>query len=810
MNKTNLYTTGLPQAEARKRLEQYGPNRLARPYEVGFWHIAKEEVTEPMILLLLAVVFFYSLWGKLEDAITILVIILALVFVEVWNEYRAKKAIASLSRIAAPRTKALRDGEIVEVRTEDVVPGDILILSPGTRIAADGRVCTSYSLQADESALTGESFPVEKDEGDELAAGTLIVFGEGKAQVSATGSATRIGKIGGLAQTIKEPKTPLQLAMKALAKSLAAVALFFSIAIPFVGFLRGQDFRQMVLTGLALAFATIPEELPIVVTMVLGLGAYSLSRKKFLIKKIKAAEVLGNATIVATDKTGTITESKMRVVSLFPQEQERRVIEAALFALTEISLSPTDEAILGKAGELGLHMSPYRILRERSFGDGRKTKAILRETEGVLKLTVSGAPEEIFKIIKDDKTGIESALERESSKGRRAIAVAQKTVSQKDKALPFAELETSMDFAGLIAFEDPPRKGVAETVEAARRAGIRTIMVTGDHPRTAAFIARSVGISADKVLTGEELDTMSDEKFIEAVREVSVLARTTPEHKYRLVQALHANNEVVAVTGDGVNDILALKGADIGIAMGIRGTDAAKEAADIVLADDNFVTIGQGIFEGRKLFDNLRKGIKYYLSVKTALVMVFLLPVVLGVSLPFAPIQIIVLELFMDLAASVGFVVEPAEKTIYTRPPRNPKEKFLNPAMIQGIVSSGLSLFAAVTLSYFYALRRGFPLAQAQTCAFSAWIMGHIILAFVSRSEKEPLSELGLFSNRAMTAWALAAFAFLFVAIGTPSIASLLRLAHLTISQIGLIFAICIVSIAWQEVRKILRFRSAV
>jgi len=332
-------------------------------------------------------------------------------------------------------------------------------------------------------------------------------------------------------------------------------------------------------------------------------------------------------------------------------------------------------------------------------------------------------------------------------------------------------------------------------------------MVTGDYPKTAAFIAESVGIKANKVLIGEDLDEISDEKLRETVREISVFARTTPEHKYRLVKALQANGEVVAVTGDGVNDALALKGADIGIAMGIRGTDAAKEATDIVLADDNFVTIGQGIFEGRKLFDNLRKGIRYYLSVKTALILVFLLPVILGVPLPFAPIQIIILELFMDLAASVGFVMEPAEKTIYTRPPRNPKEKFLNPNMIRGIVLSGVSLFVAVSIPYFYALWQNLPLIQAQTLAFSAWIIGHIILAFVSRSEKEPLIELGLFTNRVMLIWAAAVFVFLLIFLGIPSLASLLKVSHISITQLSSVFVVSFCVIAWIEVVKALSFR---
>jgi Ca2+-transporting ATPase len=797
-------TLGLTSSEARKRLAESGPNELAKPYVVRFWRIAGEEITEPMILLLLAVVFFYFLWGKLEDALTILGIILVLVFVEIWNEFRAKKAISSLSRIAAPRSRVLRDGIIAEIKSEEVVPGDVLILTPGTRVAADGKVLTSFSIQAEESALTGESFPIEKKKGDGVFAGTLVVSGEGKAEVSATGGKTKIGRISGLAQTIKPPKTALQLAMKSLAKSLAVVALFFSVVIPFLGFLRGQDFRQMVLTGLSLAFATIPEELPIVVTMVLGLGAYRLSRKKVLIKKLRAAENLGNATVILTDKTGTITENKMQVASVFPREREREILRAGRLALTEISLFPSDRAISARARELSVEVAPDGILRERSFGDGRKTKAVLREDSGALRLAVMGAPEEVLDLSRAAPAEVRAELERESSRGRRVIAVAQKDIPVESRERPFADLEKNLDFVGLISFEDPPRQGVKDTIEAAKKAGIRTVMVTGDHPRTAAFIARSVGIDGDAVLAGTDLDRMSDDELKRALGSTSVFARTTPEQKYRLVKAGQESREVVAATGDGVNDTLALKGADIGIAMGVRGTDAAKEAADIVLADDNFVTIGQGVFEGRKLFDNLSKGIKYYLSVKTALVLVFLLPVILGVPLPFAPIQIIVLELFMDLAASVGFVVEPAEKTTYTRPPRNPKQRFLGPKMIGGIARSGLSLFAAVSISYFYALGRGLPLRQAQTFAFAAWIIGHIFLAFVSRSDDEPLFRLGLFTNRAMVLWAAAAFAFLIIIIAVPAAGSRFNVASLRLGQVGIILAVCALAVFWQEARKLL------
>jgi Ca2+-transporting ATPase len=808
MEGSDKESKGLSQIEAERRLEQVGPNQFVRPQKTSFLAIAKEEVTEPMILLLLVVGVVYTVFGSLEDALTIFSVIFILVFVEIWNEYRAKKAISALSEMAAPRTRVVRDGVIVEVETEKVVPGDILVFTQGTRIAADCMLGVAFDIQVDESVLTGESLPKEKKVGDDVFAGTLVVSGEGKGEVYATGGNTSFGKISALAQRIKPPRTPLQLAMKSLSKTLAWVALFFSVIIPLIGFLRfgSQNLVQLILTGLALAFAAIPEELPIIITMILGIGSYGLSKKGFLVKKLKATEVLGDATVIVTDKTGTITENKMQVAHVFPGDEEARTLRAAAAALTEMSLSPTDKAVLEKASELGVKVDFGRVLRERGFESSKRTKAVLRAVNGGFWLSTVGAPEEILSSI-DGKGDVEKELRNETVKGRRVIAVAEKAVSAKEADLPFSDLEANWDFVGLVSIEDPPRHGVKETIEAARRAGIRTIMVTGDHPQTAVYTAESVSIPSERVLTGVELDRLSDDELQEVVKKVSVFARTTPEHKYRLVKALHANNEVVAVTGDGVNDTLALKGADVGIAMGVKGTDAAKEAADVVLTDDNFVTIGQAVFEGRKFFDNLRKGLKYYLSVKAALISIFILPLALGVPLPFAPIQIIVLELFMDLAASAGFVTEPAEKTIYSRMPRNPKAKFPDTRMIIDIAVSGASLFAAVMLSYFYARWQNLSDVETQTFAFSAWIMGHVILAFVTRSEKEPLYILGPLSNRVMDLWAVLAFSFLLVTVNVPSIGLLLRLSTLTAIQLGLIFAFALLTIVWREIAKLLLFK---
>src|SRR5512136_405027 len=795
--------TGLSEGEARKRLAQYGPNRLSKPWEITLLGIAREEITEPMILLLLAVGIFYTLLASFGDALTLYAIIATLVAVEIANEYRAKKAISSLASLAEPRTKAVRDGKITEVATEEVVPGDLLVLAAGTRVSADGKILSGVSLQADESSLTGESFPAEKNPGDDLFAGTLVVSGEGILEVTLTGGGTRIGRISELARVIRPPKTPLQIAMKSLAKTLVFVALFF--AIPAIGVLQGQDLRVMFLTALALAFATIPEELPIIITMNLGLGSWLLSRENCLVKKLKAAETLGNATVILTDKTGTLTESPMRVVEIFPPQDAGRVLSAARAAMTDLSLSITDRAVAEAAVARSIPAPAGRVVRERAFDRGRNTRAIIRENGGRATLFLIGAPEEVLAGASGDNRGAVEALAAEAAKGRRVIGVAHRDLDGAEAGRPFGELERGLTLDGLVSLEDPPRPGVRETIGRAQRAGIRTVMVTGDHPKTAAAIAAEVGIPPAPLLEGKELDALSDADLRGRVKEVSVYARATPEHKYRLVKALQENGEVVAVTGDGVNDSLALKGADIGIAMGIRGTDAAKEAADIVIADDNFITIGKGVFEGRRIFDNLSKGVRYYLSVKVALIAVFAASLAAAVPFPFSPVQIILLELFMDLGASASFVAEPPEPSIDRRPPHDPKIPFLNSVMVTGIMLGGAALWIAVFVPYWYALDRGASPGVAQTAAFSAWMIGHILLAFFSRSAHDPLYRIGFFTNRVMVLWAAGALAFLAILLEVPAAGERFGLTQVPAGTILVVAGFAFLCMAGFDLVKIIR-----
>jgi len=830
---------GLTSEEARRRLAAMGPNRLREVKRESLLEVFLEEVREPMILLLLVTGVLYSIWGKPEDAVTIFAVILALVGVEVWNEHRAERAIASLRELAEPTAPASRDGRVVEVPTEELVPEDAILLAAGRRVPADARLIEAHSLAVDESSLTGESVPVDKAPDLQLPmdtpsaerrnlvfAGSTVTRGRGLAVVVSTGADTELGKIARMAAEVKPPRTPLQRAMDELSRYLVVVALSVSVIVPLLGYLvADQPLKQMVLVGLALAFATIPEEMPIIVTMVLALGGYRLSKRHAIVKRLQAVETLGAITFIATDKTGTLTENRMKVVELSPRDYERRILElGALCSDADAggSADPMEvalaEAARGSGIDLAFLRDGHRLRDEYSFDDARKLMSVVLERDDDVRVAVKGAPEVVLAassgrwtargerpLADDARAAILDEAARMAAEGLRVLAVAEKTApapgpSGRDDA------EADLVFAGLIGLDDPPRSGAAGAIAACRAAGIRPVMVTGDHPRTAAAVAARVGLGGDgRLLTGEELDTMSDDALRAALAHVSLFARTTPAHKLRIVEAARARGELIAATGDGINDAPALAAADIGVAMGETGTDVAREAADVVLADDDFSTIVRAVEEGRVLFANLRKGVRYYLACKMALVTAMFVPALLGLPLPFAPVQIILMELFMDLAASAAFVAEPAEPGIMRRPPRDPSLPFMDREMVGSIFAAAAGLWAAVVTAYLVTWYSGAAPGVAQTVALVTWLFGHFFLALNLRSERVSLTRLGLLSNRVMTVWGAATVAFVLVAILVPSVHEPLR----TVSLCGRAWALAVVAALagtfWMEVRKWIR-----
>jgi Ca2+-transporting ATPase len=837
-------STGLDESTVKPRLAQFGPNRLAEAKQETIWQVFLEEIREPMILLLLGTGILYAVWGSIGDALTILGVILLLVGAEVFNEYRAKKAIAGLSQLSEPTATVRRDGQDVELPVEEIVPGDLILLQAGRRVPADARLLESYSLAADEASLTGESVPVEKDahlllpdktalaeRRNMLYAGTTITRGRSTAIVVATGMHTELGQVVGIARAVRQPPTPLQQAMRDLSRVLVWFALGFSVLVPLLGvLLAGQPLRLMLLTGLSLAFSIIPEELPIIITMVLALGAYRLARQHAIVKRLQAVETLGAVTTIATDKTGTLTENRMQVNRFSPTQLERTLLELGTLCNSAIEGEKTDVgdplevALLRAARAANVDVDALRrkyVLRDEfTFDTTRKRMSVVFERDGQAWVIVKGAPEAVLAqcthlrgegqaqpLMEADRTHALDVATQMAGEGQRVLAFAEKVVPLKPMSQD--EAEADLTFVGLVGLLDPPRPEVKAALATSRRAGIRTIMVTGDHPLTARTIAEQIGLDGNmRVLTGPELDTLSDDALREDVSQVSIYARTTPADKLRIVQALQKQGERVAVTGDGINDAPALAAADIGIAMGETGTDVAREAADIVLADDNFTTIVSAIREGRVLFANLKKGVRYYLACKVALVSAVLLPVLLRVPVPFAPIQIILMELFMDLAASAAFANEPAEADVMHEPPRNPKARFMDGPMVASIFSAGAGLFAAVSVAYLVTwYSSGGNLVRAQTVAFVAWLLGHVFLAINLRSEREPLSRLGFFSNRLMMLWAVAAIAVVLFATLVPEVQNLLKTTTLSGQDWLLVLIATVIGTFWIEIRKVILWR---
>lgn len=849
---------GLSGAQARSRLATDGPNALETRRPEPWWQEALESLTEPLQLLLIAVAAVYFWFGETEDAITILVVILAVAAIEVWNELRAKRAIESLSRMGAPHASALRDGQVVELPSADLVVGDVVLLSAGVRVPADLRLVESAALCIDESAMTGESSPVIKqaraqlDAQAELAervtmayASTLVTSGSGRGLVVATGPRTELGRIARLAASAREPRTPLQLALNQLARGLLWVAIGFSVLVPALGvLLAGQPVREMVLVGLTLAFATIPEELPILITVVLGLGAFRLSRRHAIVRKLRAAETLGSVSVVATDKTGTLTENRMRVAALFVDggvvpanaaagslAAQKLLVAACLANEARVAQGPDGAAFVGDPTEVALLEAAQRVgidpqglrqgvvlLMELPFTHERSRMSALFERAGTAFLAVKGSPESVLAVSTavrrtagleplDDavRGAVLQQAEAMAAAGMRVLAMAERSLPGLPADRSLTALECDLVFLGLVGLQDPPRAEARQAVQALQEAGVRVLMVTGDHPATASAIARQVGLAAaDTALRGADLDRADETRFADLVRRTAVFARITPEHKLRVVRTLQAGGEIVAVTGDGVNDAPALREAAVGVAMGRGGTDVAREAADLVLADDNFATVTEAVRTGRTLFANLRKAVRYYLAAKVALVSATLTAVLLKLPVPFEPVQIIVMELFMDLGASVTFVSEPAEDDVMKRPPRDPKAPFMDRAMVWGIVAGGLSLAVVVLVGYLGALRLGADVAHAQTAAFAAWMIGHVVLAAHMRSERQLLA-MGLLANKAFLVWAASAALLVVTATAVPWLRNQLHMTMVAPTVWAIVIAAALLVPSWWEPLKLLQ-----
>jgi Ca2+-transporting ATPase len=788
--------SGLTSGEVQQRVSRFGPNSIPQKKQRSILVLLLSQFSDFMIIVLLVAALISGLVGEPEDAIAILVIVLLNALVGSVQELRAERAIAALRKLAALEARVLRDGRTAMIDAIDLVPGDLVVLQAGNVVPADLRLLEAEELQADESALTGESTPVSKQieaigetnlpPGDRLNMafkGSLVTNGTATGIVVATGAGTEMGRIAELLQGEPGVRTPLQQRLTRFGRYLALSVLAICAIVFVAGLLQGQAVLLMFLTAVSLAVAAIPEALPAVITVSLALGARKLTRQNALIRNLPAVETLGSVTCICADKTGTLTQNRMTAELFFYAGQrqsapEKPGAEAAAAELgNAMALSNDiireDDKPVGEPTELALYQAArgsgfdkedlvirYPRLAAIPFDSERKLMTTLHQGQDGVVAYVKGAPEQLLPLCQSEygkqptTTFTADQLLAESStlanEGYRVLAFARRRFQVLPDPLEGPAIERELEFLGLVGLIDPPRAEVPQAVADCLTAGIKPMMITGDHPGTALAIAKRLGIADDSSasLSGEQLSSLTDLELAQAVKFTRVFARVTPEQKLRIVKALQENGEFVAMTGDGVNDAPALKRAGIGIAMGQKGTDVAREASDMVLLDDDFTTIVSAVREGRSIFDNIRKFIKDTMSSNSGEIWTLLLAPFLGLPIPLLPIHILWINLVTDGLPGLAFSAEPAEPGIMSRAPRPPQESIFAHGMWQHIIWVGLFIAGISLAAMAWAMNRGVP--YWQTIVFTVLTVSQLFHSMAVRSESASLLRIGLFSNLPM------------------------------------------------------------
>ncbi|WP_373050110.1 cation-translocating P-type ATPase [Thalassovita aquimarina] len=794
---TPIPVSGLTSAEAAKRLQIHGRNVVGEVRVTPAWKIFLRQFTGLLVLLLIGAALVALVLGEWIDSAAIgMVVVLngVLGFVQEW---RAETALAALREMLVGHARVIRDGHPVEIDSRDIVPGDLVLLDAGDQVPADARLVSALELRIDESVLTGESIAVSKQPGGEgetgaVMMGTLAVAGRAEAVVSATGASTAFGKIAQLTGSVGEKETNLSRQLGRLGGQLGIAALGLGAAIAITGILAGRNVIEMVMTGLSMAVAIVPEGLPAVVTISLALGAAAMVRQKALARRLQAMETLGSASVICTDKTGTLTENMMTGEILWIGGRDYQAVGTGydpagrilldgqplrhgddpdltdalqvMVGCTHASLyheesawhmvgDPTEGALVTFAYKGWTPVPPAGPLAEIPFTSERKRMSMVRWQDDRLVQLAKGAPEHLLEVcshwrgpdgtapltdaVRDE---IHSVYAKMADKGLRVIALARRDVTEAEA--PEADLE----FIGLVGMIDPPRPEVKQAISACRSAGIRVIMITGDGPRTARAIADALSLPIDRAITGAELEAMDDTELRAVLSEQVLFARTAPEHKMRLVELLQSEGLIVAMTGDGVNDAPALKRADVGVAMGIRGTDVSKDAADLVLLDDNFATLERAIREGRRQFANIRRFVRYLLSSNAGEVIAILANLALGGPLIYLPTQILWMNLVTDGVTALALGLEPGTPDQMTEPPRPAKQGIMDWTAVGLILSFGIYTGSASLYLFYAFMAEGDALAR--TAAFTGMVMFEKLSVFAFRSFTQPCWRLGWFSNR--------------------------------------------------------------
>lgn len=846
---------GLSLEEAQQRLQQYGPNELTEKKKTSLFMMFLSQFRDFMIIVLIAAAIISGIIGELSDTIAIIVIVCLNAVIGFVQEYRAGKAMAALKKMAAPGATIMRDGMPANIAAVQIVPGDIAILEAGMVVPADMRLVEAFRLTVEEAALTGESASVEKhvkalrdedlplgDRKNMAYKGTLVSYGRGMGAVFATGMDTELGKIATMIQEEEETKTPLQKRLAAFGQKIALAVLAICIIVFGIGLLRGAPPLLMLLTAISLAVAAIPEALPAVVTIALALGARKMVQLNALIRKLPAVETLGSVTYICSDKTGTLTLNRMTVEEIFADGKEvpSKDFEPAkgkeLFTALALSNDVRADAsgnVLGDPTETAL----YDIARDKGYDKKGLEKDFVRaaeipfDSERKCMTTIHRQPDGKYisftkgaiDVLIDKSTAIltSSGLKdvdaeeiyringKMAARGLRVIGIAMRKWDELPADVSPETVEKELTILGLVGMMDPPREEAKEAVRLCKAAGIKPVMITGDHPLTAKAIAERLGIienDSKAIITGRELEKLSLEEFEERVEHISVYARVAPEQKLKIVKALQDRGHFVAMTGDGVNDAPALKRADIGIAMGITGTDVSKEASHMILLDDNFATIVKAVKEGRMIYDNIRKFIKYLLTTNSGELLTLFLAPLAGLPMPLLPIHILWINLLTDSLPALALSAEPAEKDIMERPPRNPKESIFSHGLGAHAVWVGVLMAGIVIFVQAWAIRTEH--AHWQTMVFTVLSLTQLGHVLAIRSEKESLFKTGVFTNKYLIGAVGLTFILQMATVYVPLLNPIFKTEPLTLPELILTLALSSIIFFAVEIEKLLKRRN--
>lgn len=850
---TNLIN-GLSSSEAKLRLDKNGLNKIEGKKKKSIFQLFFAQINDIMIYILLIAAIISFVVGEVSDSIIILIVIFINAIIGVIQESKAEKALEALKSMSTPRAIVKRDGNIIEIPSEEVVVGDIIIIDAGRYIPADLRIVESANLKIEESAFTGESVPSEKnsnvitenvdvpigDQHNMAFMSTLVTYGRGTGIVVNTGMNTEIGKIAKMLDDEDENITPLQKKLAELGKILGFAAVGISIIMFIISIFQGRDLLEMFMTSISLAVAAIPEGLPAIVAIVLALGVQRMIKENAIIRKLASVETLGSVNIICSDKTGTLTINKMTVKKYYVNGQiynlesidiknkETKLLTHGMILCNDATSKdgvqtgdPTEVALIDVGNKINIFKDDlnkeFKRVNEIPFDSDRKLMTTVNSYENKYYVFTKGAIDSILKIsskiltngeIKEftnkEKSETLDASNLMSDDALRVLALAYKPID--NEHVPIDELENNLIFVGLMGMIDPPREEVKGSIELSKKAGIRTIMITGDHKNTAVAIAKELGIVEDisEAMSGSEIDSYSEDEFTKVVNNFKVFARVSPEHKVKIVKAFKSYGNIVSMTGDGVNDAPSLKAADIGVAMGITGTDVAKGAADMVLTDDNFTTIVKAVEEGRNIFNNIKKSIIFLLSCNLGEIVALFFAILLNWPAPLLPIHILWVNLITDSFPALSLGVDPGDKGVMDLPPRNPKESLFSGRtgillILNGILIGGNTLFAFVLGEYLYPD----SLRHAQTMAFVVLSVSQLFYSLAMRNETKSLFQVGVFKNKLLIASLIFGIAIQFAIITIPFTADIFKVYSLDLKDWGIVLLISLIPFAINEIVKI-------